>query len=56
MIIEIIVIMIGLMLFCGGAYYLTKEKDDREAKKVYAVTLLVGAVIILGTLIKIFIF
>ena len=45
MIIKIIGLVIGIMIFVFGAYYFIKEKDDQESKKIYAVTIAVGAVI-----------
>lgn len=45
MIIKIIGLVIGIMIFAFGAYYFIKEKDDQESKKIYAVTIAVGAVI-----------
>lgn len=54
MIIEMIAVLIGVMIICASAYYLMKEKHDAESKKIYTVTLLIGAVIIIGALIKIF--
>lgn len=53
MMVEIIAGLIGIMLVCAGAYYLIKEKHDAESKKIYTVTLLIGAVIAIGALIKI---
>lgn len=53
MIVEIIAVLIGIMLVCGGDYYLIKEKHDTESKKIYTVTLLIGVVIVVGALIKI---
>lgn len=54
MIVEIIAVVIGMMLVCAGVYYLIKEKNDVESKKIYTVTLLIGVLIIIGALIKIF--
>lgn len=54
MIIEIIAVLIGIMLVCAGTYYLIKEKHDAESKKIYTVTLLIGIVIVISALVKIF--
>lgn len=52
MIFNIIALIIGVMIFGAGIYYLIKEKDDRESKKIYAITTAAGAVIIAGFIIK----
>ena len=53
MIITIIMLIIGLAILIGGLYYLVKEKEDKESRRIYAITVAVGAVIAIGTLIKI---
>ena len=49
----ILVLAIGLLILGGGAYYLVRDKWDRDARKVYLVTTLVGAAIVLGDVVKI---
>ena len=44
MIINICAIVIGLLIMGAGIYYLMKSKDDAEAKKIYAITTAIGAV------------
>lgn len=46
MIIKIIGILIGIAVLIGGIYYLVKEKDDAEAKKIYTIISVIGAVIV----------
>lgn len=55
MIIGIIAVLIGIMLICISGYYFIKEKDDRESRKIYSIVILIGAIIVIGALLKIFI-
>lgn len=55
MIVEIIAVLIGIMIACTGIYYLIKERHDTESKKIYTITTLIGTVITIGALIKIFV-
>ena len=45
MVIGIIGIVIGLLVLGAGIYYLIKEKDDKESKKIYGITSGVGVVV-----------
>lgn len=45
MVIGIIGIIIGLLVLGAGLYYLIKEKDDKESKKIYGITSGVGVLI-----------
>ncbi len=45
MLVKIIGLIIGLLVLFAGIYYLVKEKDDRESKKIYSVISLVGALV-----------
>ena len=38
MVIGIIGIIIGLLVLGAGIYYLIKEKNDEESKKIYGIT------------------
>lgn len=51
--ITILFLICGLIVLAGGIYYLLKEKQDKESRKIYAITVLVGALIVIGTIIKI---
>ena len=53
MIVTIIMLIVGLAIFIGGLYYLVKEKEDKESRRIYAITVAVGAIIAIGVLIKI---
>lgn len=50
----IIIAIIGVMLFGAGVYYLIKEKNDVESKKIYSIVTTVGAVVIIASAIYIF--
>lgn len=51
-IITVIALLIGVMILGAGAYYLVKEKEDKESRKIYLITAAVGAVIVAGAVIK----
>ena len=53
MIITIIMLLIGIMILGGGLYYLLKEKGDEEARRIYLITVLAGAVLTIGVIVKI---
>ena len=55
MIITIALLIIGIMVLAGGLYYLIKEKNDKESRGIYTVTTVIGAVIVIGAVMKIFI-
>lgn len=40
-------IIIGRMILGAGIYYLIQEKDNAESRKIYGITSLIGAVILL---------
>lgn len=48
----IAVLLIGAAILAGGLYYLVKEKSDKESRKIYGIISAVGAVVIIGTVIK----
>ena len=56
MIITIALLIIGIIIFIGGMYYFLKEKHDMESRKIYLITSIVGIIITLGVLIKLFLF
>lgn len=56
MIITMIALLIGIAILCGGLYYLVKEKDDQESRKIYTITAVIGAAITIGMLLKMFVF
>ncbi len=52
MVISIIGIIIGALIAVFGLYYLVKEREDPESKKIYGIITAVGAVIFVAMLIK----
>ncbi len=46
MALKIIGLVIGILILCFGVYYLVKEKDDKESKKIYSIISAVGAIIL----------
>ena len=54
-IISLVLLAIGVLVLTAGMYYLIKEREDQEARKIYRITQLVGAVLILGIVIKLLI-
>lgn len=49
MIIRIIGMLIGILVFIAGLYYLVKEgKNDKESKKIYTIITVVGVMIAIG--------
>lgn len=45
MLIKIIVTIIGALILGAGIYYLLKEKNDKESKKIYGTVSVLGGVI-----------
>jgi uncharacterized membrane protein len=45
MLIKIIGLVIGVLVLGAGIYYLSKEKEDPESRKIYTVVSIAGAVI-----------
>lgn len=45
MAVKLIGLVIGLLILCAGIYYLIKEKNDPDAKKIYSVFSAIGAVL-----------
>ena len=45
MLIKIIGLVIGVLILGVGIYYLAKEKNDPEARKIYTIVSLIGGVL-----------
>lgn len=45
MLFNIIGLAIGILLLIAGVIYLIKEKEDQDARKIYMITALIGAVV-----------
>ena len=54
MAIKIIGLIVGILVLCAGIYYLAKEKNDPESKKIYTVVSAVGGVIIVVCVLLLF--
>lgn len=53
MIIGIIGLIIGILVAVAGIYYLGKEKNDPESKKIYRTITVIGVVVAIVMIIKI---
>lgn len=49
----VVALVIGALIFGAGVYYLVKEKNDPESRKIYTITTVIGAVIVIGVVVKI---
>lgn len=45
-------LLIGIILITAGAYYLLKERGDKDSVKIYGTFIAIGAVITIGMVIK----
>lgn len=54
MIVTILALIIGILVAGAGIYYMTKEKEDAESRKIYTIAAVVGAVLAVGALLKLF--
>lgn len=52
MTVSIIGIIIGVAVLGAGIYYLVKEKNDAESKKIYSVVSALGALLTLVMLLR----
>lgn len=48
---KIIGIIIGFLILGAGLYYLNKEKDNAESRKIYGVASLIGTIITFGCIV-----
>ena len=53
--VTIIGLVIGILVLVGGLYYLIKEKDDKESRNIYLVATLIGVVITVVCVLKLFV-
>lgn len=56
MLITIALLLIGILVFCAGLYYMSQARKDAEARKIYLISALAGALIAAGAIIKLFVF
>ena len=47
MIVKIIGLIIGILVLCAGLFYLRKERNDPESKKIYTIISVIGGIIAL---------
>lgn len=47
-------LIIGILIFCAAIYYFVKEKEDTESRKIYGIASVVGLLIAVAILVKIF--
>ncbi|MDO4302151.1 MAG: hypothetical protein Q4D26_12295 [Clostridia bacterium] len=52
MIFNIIGLIIGVMIFAAGIYYFLREKEDNESRKIYSITTVIGALILVFMIIR----
>ncbi len=52
MIISIIGIMIGVSILGAGLYFLFKEKNDPESRKIYSIIAVAGGILLLAMILK----
>lgn len=52
MIISIIGMVIGILMAAAGVFYLLKEKNDKDSRKIYGSITGIGVVVFAGALIK----
>ena len=45
MTVKVIGLIIGILISCFGIYYLVKEKNDSESKKIYSIASALGIII-----------
>lgn len=43
--VKIIGLIIGILILVSGIYYLTRESNDPESKKIYTVVSIIGGII-----------
>lgn len=55
MVITVVGLVIGVMILGAGLYFLAKNKNDAESRRIYGVIAAIGAVIVVGLVIKVLI-
>lgn len=53
MFVTIALLAVGLLILCGGLYYLVRERQDAEARKIYAAASSAGALLAVAVAVKI---
>ena len=52
MTLAIIGLVIGILVLCASIYYLIKEKNDSESRRIYGVISLLGGALTIGMIVK----
>ena len=52
MIFNIVAIIVGVLIFTFGIYYLIKEKQDKESRRIYGIASAAGFIITAAAIIK----
>lgn len=52
MVVNVIGIIIGILVLCAGIFYSIKEKSDKESLKIYAITAVIGAIVVVAFVVK----
>lgn len=55
MAVKIIGLIIGILILGAGVYYLVKEKQDPESKKIYTVVSVIGAAVAVVSAVLLFV-
>ena len=50
--INVIGIIIGILILFAGIFYGIKEKGDKESLKIYAITAVIGAIVVVAFVVK----
>ncbi len=54
MVINTIGLIVGILILIGGLYYLIKEKNDPESKKIYGTAAAAGAIVAVIFVVRLF--
>lgn len=54
-VITVVGLLIGAMILGAGLYFRSKSKGDKESQRIYGITSVIGAAILIGLIIKILI-
>lgn len=52
MVVNVIGIIIGILILFAGIFYGIKEKGDKESLKIYAITAVIGAIVVVAFVVK----
>ncbi|WP_432628458.1 hypothetical protein [Brotaphodocola sp.] len=55
MMVAVIACVIGVLILVAGLVYLKQNQNDAESRTIYTVTAVIGAVIVIASLVRLFI-